>query len=67
MGFFLTAAWLIGIESSTPISAYVYYLFLTMSDKILGKGAVEVELLDQNNQSRVIRLINALNNAVSKS
>ena len=31
-----------------------------MSDKILGKGTVEVKLLNQNKQSRVIRLIHTL-------
>ena len=38
----------------------MYYLHLAVSDKILGKGTVEVGILFQNNQSRVIRLINAL-------
>ena len=31
-----------------------------MSDKILDKGTVEVKLLDQNKQSKVIRLIHTL-------
>ena len=38
----------------------MYYLHLAVSDKILGKGTVEVGILFQNNQSRVIRLISAL-------
>ena len=52
-------SYLVNWDSKFDPSQYIYVLLaLAMPGKILGKGAVEVKLLDQNNQSRVIRLIN---------